>query len=154
MEKALFIICIASALVGCTGQAVSHPHIETGLILEFESEFDRLFLSQEPLRYQDNVQFLSSIQKAKLNPEEMELVRAKLKEFLSTEPEPRPYAPDSIHTGVASEISFLRLQAVQILGEIGTKGDAAFIRNLDIRTDEHPLFDGECEETIKQLETR
>jgi hypothetical protein len=117
-------------------------------------EFDRLFLSQEPLRYQDNRGFLASIQKAKLNPKERELVSAKLREFLYAKPKPRPYAPDSMHTGVASEIAFLRLQALQVLAEIGTKKDAAFLRHLDAIADEHPLFGEERKEAIKRLEIR
>jgi hypothetical protein len=128
--------------------------VNPGLPADFSVEFNRLFLSQEPLRYQDNREFLSSIQKAKLNPKERELVRSKLKEFLSGKLKPRPYAPNSIHTGVASEIAFLRLEALRILKEIGTKEDAAFIRHLDVTADEHPLFDEESKEAIKRLETR
>ena len=155
MKKTLFVFCIASALVGCRRQAPPSPDVEMGLIREFESEFDRLFLSQEPLRYQDNVQFLSAIRKAKLNPKELELVRTKLKGFLSAEPTTRPYAPDSDHTGVASEISFLRLQAVQLLGEIGTEADATFIRGLGSKAEsEHPVFDEECRKAVKALEAR
>jgi hypothetical protein len=59
-----------------------------------------------------------------------------------------------MHTGAASEIAFLRLQALQVLADIGTKEDAAFIRHLDARADEHPLFDEECRKAIKRLETR
>lgn len=155
MKKTLFVLCIASALVGCRRQALPPPDVEAGLIAGFESAFDRLFLSQEPLRYQDNVEFLSSIRNAKLNPKELELVRTKLKGFLSAEPTTRPYAPDSDHTGVASEISFLRLQAVQLLAEIGTEEDATFIRGLDSKAEsEHPVFDEECRKAVKALETR
>lgn len=121
---------------------------------DFSAKFDRLFLSQEPLRYQDNRGFLASIQKAKLRPKERGLVRAKLKEFLSAKPKPRPYAPGSMYTGVASEIAFLRLQALQVLADIGTKEDAAFIGHLHARADEHPLFDEESRKAIKRLETR
>jgi hypothetical protein len=59
-----------------------------------------------------------------------------------------------MHTGVASEIVFLRLQALQVLAEIGTKEDANFIRHLNAGADEHPLFDEESKEAIKRLETR
>jgi len=121
---------------------------------EFEAEFDRLFLSQEPFRYQDNVQFLESILELELNPGERERVRAKLKQFLTADLIPRPYAPDSIHTGVASEVAFLRLQAVQVLAEIGTKEDAEFIRYLDKESEEHPLFDDECQQAIEKLERK
>ena len=154
MQNALLIVCIASALVGCSRQSPSSPPSGTGLIAGFESKFDRLFLSHEPLRYQDNSALLSSIQKTALNPKELELVRAKFKEFLSAKPKPRPYAPDSMPTGVASETAFLRLQALRILAEIGTKDDETFIRGLDHRADEHPLFDGECQKAVKKLEAR
>ena len=149
----LFSLCFAVGLAACAQQSAP-PQVNPGLPPDFSVEFDRLFLSQEPLRYQDNKGLLASIQKAKLNPKERELVRVKLKEFLSAKPKPRPYAPNSMHTGVASEISFLRLQALQILAKIGTKEDAAFIRHLDARADEHPLFDEETKEAIKRLETR
>ena len=121
---------------------------------EFEADFDRLFLSQEPLRYQDNVQFLEAILALELNPQERDLVSTKLKEFLTAESKPRPYTPDSTHTGVASEMAFLRLRAVQMLGEIGTKEEAEFIRNLDTKSEEHPLFEEECRKAIEKLESK
>ncbi len=151
--KLLFSLCLVVGLTTCAQQSAP-PQVNPGLPPGFSLEFDRLFLSQEPLRYQDNKEFLASIEKAKLNPKERELVRVKLKEFLSAKPMPRPYAPNSMHTGVAPEVSFLRLQALQVLAEIGTKEDAAFIRHLDARADEHPLFDKESKKTIKRLETK
>ena len=155
MKKAFFIVCTVCVVVGCSRQATPVPQVETGLIPEFESKFDRLFLSQEPLRYQDNVQFLSSIQNTKLSPKEIELVSDKLKAFLSAKSDGRPYAQDSQLTGVASPIAFLRLQAVQILADVGTEEDAAFIRGLDPKAEgEHPVFDEECQKAIKELETR
>jgi len=157
MKKILFILCVLLLLLGCTQQPSSSlpSEVESNFMLEFEVEFDRLFLSQEPLRYQDNEQFLSSILEMDLNPNEKERVVAKLKEFLTAEPMPRPYAPDSLHTGVASEIAFLRLQAVSVLAEIGTKDDAEFIRNLDTKSgEEHPLFDEEVQQVIEKLERK
>lgn len=149
----LFSLCLVLGLTAFALQSV-RPQVNPGLPPDFSAKFDRLFLSQEPLRYQDNRGFLASIQKAKLSPKERGLVRAKLKEFLSTKPKSRPYAPDSMHTGVASEIAFLRLQALQVLAETGTKEDAACIRHLDARADEHPVFDEESREASKRLETR
>ena len=156
MKNILLVFCVLPMSFGCTQQPISSTpsEVESNLRPEFEAEFDRLFLSQEPLRYQDNLQFLSSILEAELNPKDRERVIAKLKEFLTTEPIPRPYAPDSTHTGVASEIAFLRLQAVQVLAEVGTKEDAAFIRNLETSEEEHPLFDEECQKAIEKLEGR
>jgi HEAT repeat protein len=155
MKKIFFILCLLLMLLGCTPQSVVSPtETEASLPSEFESEFDRLFLSQEPLRYQDNVQFLESILELELDTEEQELVSAKLKEFLTAALKPRPYAPDSIHTGVASEIAFLRLQAVQLLGEIGLKEDVEFIRNLEKLSEEHPLFDEECQKAIEKLKNK
>jgi hypothetical protein len=130
MKKALFIICIAWALVGCSRQAPA-PHVESSLGPEFESQFDRLFLSQEPLRYQDNVQFLSSIQKGKLNPKEIDLVRSRLKAFLQSNQSGRKYAPDSELTGRAPPLAFLKVKSVFLLGNIGTQADIPFIENLD-----------------------
>jgi len=67
----------------------------------------------------------------------------------------RTYAHDSQLTGVASPITFLRLNAVQMLAEIGRKEDAPFIANLDAKAEgEHPLFDEECGEAIKKLQKR
>jgi len=163
MKNTLIILGVACMLVSCSRQSSAPPQwvvendkrIEIGLSPHFALQFDKLFLSQEPLRYQDNVQFLSSIQKTKLNPKETELVRAKLKAFLATTSKARPYAPDSEHTGISSEISFLRLQSVQVLAEIGKKEDATFIRSLDAKAEgEHPMFEEECQKAIKTLETR
>ncbi len=163
MRNLVVILGVACTLVACSKQPSTPPQrvldkderAEISLSPDFATQFDKLFLSQEPLRYQDNVEFLSSIQEAKLNPKEIELVRAKLKEFLSTKPKARPYASDSEHTGISSEISFLRLQSVQIIAEIGTREDAGFIRAIDPKGwDEHPVFEEECQKAIKILETR
>jgi len=163
MKSLLVTILIAYALVGCSQQPASQPQwvlekdkpAKAGLKPNFETEFDRLFLSQEPLRYQDNVEFLSSVQKTKLNQKQIAIVRGKLKEFLFAKPKARQYAPDSEHTGISSETSMLRLQAVQLLADIGTKEDADFIRTIDTKGwDEHPLFDEECQKAIKTLESR
>ena len=155
MKKIFITLCLFPLLLACTPQPENSPTVtETSLPPEFEAEFDRLFLSQEPLRYQDNVQFLESIQGLDLNTQERERVSEKLKQFLITEPKPRSYAPDSIHTGVASEIAFLRLQAIQLLAEIGTVEDAEFIRNLKASRDEHPLFNEECQKAVEKLESK
>jgi hypothetical protein len=131
------------------------PTITNVLNPDFSNEFDRLFLSDETLRYQDNLAFLEAIPLEDLNSDEIDLVRIKLKAFLLLENQNRPYAPDSIHTGVASEIAFLRLYAVQVLGEIGTREDAEFIRNLTLQPEgEHPLFQEECDKAIENLNER
>lgn len=149
------MICVVLALVGCTRPASPPSQVEITLIPEFESEFDRLFLSQEPLRYQDNVQFLSSINGVKLNRKDAELVRTKLKAFLSAKTDDRPHAQDSELTGTASPIAFLRLKSVQVLATIGTKEDAAFIRGINAKVEtEHPSFDEVCQKAIKKLKTR
>jgi HEAT repeat protein len=128
------------------------PILDSNRKNDFSTDFDRLFLSNEPLRYQDNVAFLEDIPIEELNTEEKELVRTKIIQFLSLENHNREYAPDSIHTGVASEIAFLRLQAIQILAEVGTMDDIEFIRNLaDDLEGEHPLFQVECKKAIQNL---
>ena len=155
MGRTVLLACAALALVACAPRSEPSPVVETSLTPGWESEFDRLFLSLEPLRYQDNVQFLASIDGAALSPRERELVRSKIKEFLSSQPKPRPYAPDSEHTGVSSEISFLRLQAVEALAKVGARYDASFIRNLEaVPGGEHPLFDEACQNAIETLESR
>lgn len=155
MKISLSIMCIVSVLVGCARQAPSLSQVEMSLSPNFSEEFDKLFLSQEPLRYQDNVQFLSSVQKAQLNQKEKAVVRAKLKQFLSSESKDRPYASDTQVTGVASPLAFLRLQAIQMLSEIGTQEDVGFIRNLNTQSnEEHPLFDEECQKAVEKLKTR
>jgi hypothetical protein len=151
--KMLFSLCLVVGLAACAEQS-ARLQVKPSLPPDFSAEFDRLFLSQQPLRYQDNERFLGSVQEAKLSPKEREVVRAKLKEFLSAKARPRPYAPNSRPTGVASEIAFLRLQALRVLAEIGTKEDAAFLRHLNARADEHPLFGEESKAAIKRLETR
>ena len=119
---------------------------------DFSTEFDRLFLSDEPLRYQDNVAFLEAIRLEELSAAEQDLIATKLKQFLTIENQDREYAPDSEHTGVASEIAFLRLQAIQVLAQVGTRKDVEFIRNLASDPErEHPLFEDECNKAIDKL---
>ena len=155
MGRTVLLACAALALVACSPRSDPSPVAEASLVPGWESEFDRLFLSLEPLRYQDNVQFLASVDSAALSPQERELIRTKLKEFLSSQPKPRPYAPDSEHTGLSPEVSFLRLQAVGVLAKVGARGDASFIRNLEaVPGGEHPLFDEACQKAIETLESR
>ena len=154
MKKALLILFTLIALVGCSQQSPGAPAQELNSILQshFSTEFDRLFLSNEPLRYQDNVAFLDAIPVEKLSSPEKDLLKTKLKLFLSLQNQNREYAPDSELTGVASGIAFLRLQAVQMLGEIGTREDIEFIQNLVNNPEgEHPLFETECKKIIEKL---
>ena len=90
-----------------------------------------------------------------LSTAEKDLIRTKLKQFLSIENQNREYAPDSEHTGVASEIAFLRLQAIHVLAEVGTRKDVEFIQKLVKNTErEHPLFEAECNKAIEKLSDR
>lgn len=146
MKKTLLILFVLLGLVGCSQQSpqTPSPEINNTLGVDFSTEFDRLFLSNEPLRYQDNVAFLDAIPVEELRAAEKDLLKTKLKQFLSLKNQDREYEPDSVHTGVASEIAFLRLQAVQVLAEVGTKKDVEFIQNLLNNIDgEHPLFEAE-----------
>lgn len=146
MKKTLLILFVLLGLVGCSQQSpqTPSPEINNTLGVDFSTEFDRLFLSNEPLRYQDNVAFLDAIPVEELRAAEKDLLKTKLKQFLSLKNQDREYAPDSVHTGVASEIAFLRLQAVQVLAKVGTKKDVEFIQNLLNNIDgEHPLFEAE-----------
>jgi len=154
MKKNLLILLVLIGLIGCAKQSQKPPppKINSTLRSDFSSEFDRLFLSNEPLRYQDNVAFLEAIRLQELSIGEQDLIRTKLKQFLSDENQNREYAPDSEHTGVASEIAFLRLQAIHMLAEVGTREDVEFIQNLvNNLEEEHPLFEEECKKTIEKL---
>jgi hypothetical protein len=147
----LFLFLLLS---GCARQSPVASATESYSTLgdDFTLEFDRLFLSDEPLRYQDNVAFLEAIRLEDLSFIERDVVRSKLKMFLSIENQDRKYAPDSQHTGVASEIAFLRLQAVQLLAQVGTWEDVEFIQALLSHPDgEHPLFEDECMKAIEKL---
>ena len=153
VQRCLFVLVLVAA-TGCE-KSSPEPTNHNMLRTDFETEFDRLFLSNEPLRYQDNVAFLEAIEVGELDLTEKELIRTKLKQFLSMQLQDRDYAPDSVHTGVASEIAFLRLQAVQLLRQVGTGEDVEFVRLLlDDLMAEHPLFEEECLLTIETLETK
>ena len=154
MKKTLLILFVLLGLIGCSQQfpLPPSPKINNTLGVDFSTEFDRLFLSNEPLRYQDNVTFLDPIPVEDLSTAENDLIKTKLKQFLSLKNQNREYAPDSVHTGVASEIGFLRLQAIQVLAEVGTREDVEFIQNLVGNPEwEHPLFDEECKKAIEKL---
>jgi hypothetical protein len=155
MERTLLILFALLGLVGCTQHYPQTPTPKDNSALgpDFSTEFDRLFLSAEPLRYQDNVAFLEAIRLEELSTAEKDLVRTKLKQFLAIENQNREYAPDSEHTGVASEIAFLRLQAIQVLAEVGTREDVEFIQDLVNNPEgEHPLFEEECNKAIEKLD--
>ena len=155
MKKTLLILFTLIALVGCSQQSPQAPAQELNNTLQsdFSTEFDRLFLSNEPLRYQDNVAFLDAIPVEELSSPEKDLLKTKLKLFLSLQNQNRDYAPDSELTGVASGIAFLRLQAVQVLGEVGSREDVEFIQNLETNPEgEHPLFETECKKIIENLD--
>jgi hypothetical protein len=154
MKRTLIILFVLIALIGCSQQSPQTPvqKFNSTLRSDFSTEFDRLFLSNEPLRYQDNASFLDAIPVEELRAAEKDLLKTKLKQFLSLENQNREYAPDSVHTGVASEIAFLRLQAVQVLAEVGIKKDVEFIQNLlNNPNEEHPLFESECKKAIEKL---
>ena len=154
MKRILLILFVLLGLIGCTQQypQTPTPKNNSALRSDFSTEFDRLFLSNEPLRYQDNIAFLEAIRLEELSTAEKDLIRTKLKQFLSIENQNREYAPDSEHTGVASEIGFLRLQAIQVLVEVGTRKDVEFIQNLVNNPGrEHPLFEDECNKAIEKL---
>jgi len=148
---------ILFGIIGCIQQSQqsSTPKINSTLRTDFSTEFDRLFLSNEPLRYQDNVALLEAISIEELNIEEKKLIKAKIKQFLSIENQQREYTPDSQHTGVASEMAFLRLQAIQLLAEVGTSADVEFISKIIKNPEgEHPLFEEECIKAIEKIDNR
>jgi len=157
MKRTLLILFVLSGLLGCTQQSPypPTPTINNTLGSDFSTEFDRLFLSNEPLRYQDNVAFLEAVRLDELSIAEKDLLKTKLKHFLSIENPNSEYAADSEHTGVASEIAFLRLRSVQVLAEIGTRMNVEFIIKLGHNPErEHPLFAEECKKAIETLNDR
>jgi hypothetical protein len=157
MKRTLLILFVLLGLISCTQlyPQTPTPKINSTLRYDFSTEFDRLFLSNEPLRYQDNIAFLEAIWLEELSTAEKDLISTKLKQFLSMENQNREYAPDSEHTGVASEIAFLRLHAVHVLAEVGTRKDVEFIQNLVNNPErEHPLFEDECNKAIEKLNDR
>ncbi len=154
MKINLLILFVLIGLAGCSGQSPQVPAQEFNITLgaDFSTEFERMFLSNEPLRYQDNVAFLKAISVEELSSAEKVLLKTKLKQFLSLQNYSRDYAPDSELTGVASGIAFLRLQAIQVLAEVGTREDIEFIQNLVSNPEgEHPLFEEECKKAIEKL---
>ena len=154
MKNTPLILFVLIALIGCSPQSpgASGQEFNSTLRSDFSTEFDRLFLFDEPLRYQDNVAFLDAIPVEELSTAEKDLLKTKLKLFLSLQNQNREYAPDSQLTGVASGIAFLRLQAVQLLAEVGISEDIEFIHNLVSNPEgEHPLFEEECKKAIEKL---
>lgn len=130
---------------------------------DFTKEFDRLFLSTEPLRYQENTRFLDLIELERLSEAERSLLRERLISFLhASGPDGflshREIAPDSLHTGVASEFATLRLRTVDLLGEIGEQPDLSFLESLCKKglkpPGEHPLFKGRCKKAMKSIQRR
>jgi len=128
---------------------------EAALPQDFASRFDKLFLSQAPLRYQDNTALLDGVHPEKLSAEQRDTVRAKIKEFLARKDVAVTYAKDCLQTGVADPLAFLRLQSVRILAQVGKKEDVDFIRQLDKRPGiGHPLYVEECEKAMRELGNR
>jgi hypothetical protein len=155
MKRFLLLPVFSLLLVGCVRHVPepAAPESDDVLRSDFSAEFDRLFLSQEPLRYQDNEAFLEAIRPEDLSSDEQALVRVKLIQFLSLEAWEREYAPDSLHTGVASEMAFLRLGAVQLLAKVGRSEDVVFIQRLIVEPGgEHPTFVDACLKAIEALD--
>ena len=126
--------------------------LSSGLPTDFIEQFDRMFLSMESLRYQDNVALLDSIDTERLSALDRETVRLKLRSFLSARNVSRGYADDCTQTGVADPFAFLRLQSVRILARVGRQEDIPFLRGLGTSRDaEHPLFEEEREKAIAAL---
>jgi len=157
--KRYLIIFLVVFFFGCSSD-VKEPAPDknskrAALPPDFISSFDRLFLSRKPLRYQDNVVLLNAIQPENLTNHEKEIVRKKLKKFLSFNYAGRGFAKDCYQTGVADPFAFLRLECVKILAHVGKKEDAVFIRQLDKRRGvNHPSFAEICEKAMKELENR
>ncbi|MFH1360908.1 MAG: hypothetical protein ABIJ41_07775 [Candidatus Omnitrophota bacterium] len=133
-----------------------------GLPRSFSEDFDRLFLSKEPVLYCDNFRLLREVPESEgLSKAERDLLRQKLKTFLlASQSQERASSRDYVFTsdctppGVASPIAFLRLESVSLLGRVGEKGDIPFIESLDQGPDNgfnHPFFKDECRKAIENI---
>ncbi len=147
----VILLILAMVLTGCAKSKTEFSVLPE----DFAHRFDRLFLSEEPLRYQDNAALLKAIKIEQLSQSEKKIIRIKIKKFLSSGYKNRGYTKDSHLTGVASPYAFLRLQSIQLLGEIGEKEDINYIESLREKSDtEHPLFKEERNKAIEIIKAR
>ena len=147
----IILLVIVVFLIGCAKDKTEFNTLPT----DFVYRFDMLFLSEEPLRYQDNVALLKAINIEQLNLSERKIIRIKLRKFLSHGCENRSYTKNSYLTGVASPCAFLRLESIQLLGDIGEKEDISFIESLwKQHKGDHSVFEENCNKAIEKLKKR
>ena len=132
--------------------------------LTFPITFDRLFLSNQPLRYHDSNDLLSGVDHAQrngdLSSEDKRVVADKLVRFLRRKDLPSA-DPQGGVTGIAPMRATLRVYAIQLLGKLGQPKDVSVLKELLIadRTQhpelfDHPSFDDACKEAIEAIEKR
>jgi hypothetical protein len=128
----------------------------SGLPEGFARRFDRLFLSTEPVRYRDNVKLLAAVDVKRLNAAETGLLRSKLRSFLTSDQSTRKDAPGSDMPGRAPSLAFLRVKAVGLFGQVGTKEDVGFLRGLDAKASGYPpaAFTRVCKNAVTAIEGR
>ena len=147
----IILLVMVVLLAGCT----KSKNESSALPADFVNRFNRLFLSEEPLRYQDNVAILKAIKIEQLNLSDQKIIRIKIKIFFSHGCQNRDYAKDSWMTGVASPCAFLRLQSIQLFGDVGENADVKFIEGLrEQNVAEHPLFKEGCNKAIEKIKNR
>lgn len=135
--------------------AIEIGRMETGLPTQFEGTFDKLFLSKEPLHYQNNDALLRAIDLDKITQMERSVLRVKLCAFLSSDQKGRSYTPDCTVFGVAGPIEVLRFHSVTMLGQIGQSEDIDCIRGaMQARSFEHPGFRTACSNALEMIQNR
>jgi hypothetical protein len=153
----LGLLLAASCLAGEAGMSRASAEGQTNQV----AHFDGLFLTDEPLRYQDCHSLLSWLDReSRLDAKERLTVCAKLRTFLNRKTA-RPLAPDCQLTGLAAPEAILRAYAARLLGKYGTVDDIPFLQEV-AKIDQSTLPDGlryevtrtECEDSIKRIRER
>ena len=151
MKQFVLVALFVSALSGC-GTTPAPPRVDiSALDPAFETQFDPLFLSTQPLRYQAARALLDSVEHEHYAAPDRERLVARMERFLAQPPAARATAADSAATGVASETALLRLQALRLIARFGRRDDMPFVRDLAAHPSEHPYFEQQRAEAIRDL---
>ena len=151
MKLFLFAALFLCVLPGCSTTPQPAPVALSTLDAGFEAQFDPMFLSQQPLRYQDARALLDALEAKHFAPAESSRVAARMKRYLALPPTQRAAAADSTATGVATETAMLRLQALRLVAQFGTPEDIPFVRDLAAHPREHPYFEQQRAEALRDL---
>jgi len=160
--KTVLILAMCILVAGC----IQGPSIDTepGTSFSpagFTKDFNRLFLSDTPLRYDDSHSFLSWLDhEARMSEADHRVVCSHLKQFLKRTT-PREIDPRGSETGVAPPEAVLRAYAVGLLGKFGAVEDIPFLKSLgdlnqatlpeELR---YPSWDTICADGVRSIEER